>query len=148
MTGIFAGVLFSFGVFSAGRAVAAVNFDVTKTVDDGSSGKLRWAITHANSSAGVNTIYFKIPTSDPNFDSTNGWWKITLSSSLGSLPSLTDNGTTIYGYNTPPNLSGLDIWIDGSNLGGSMSILTIESDHHRIQGLTLANAPGVCVVVP
>ena len=141
--GIFAAVFLIFGGFlSAGRAIAAVNFDVTKTVDDGSSGTLRWAITQANSSGGANTIYFKIPTSDPNYDSTNGWWKIILNNSLGSLPSLTDNGTTIYGYNTPPNLSGLDIWIDGSNLGGSMSILTIESDNNIIQGLTLANAPG------
>jgi len=121
---------------------------VTKTIDDGSSGTLRWAITQVNNSAGASTIYFKVPTSDPYYDSTNRWWKITLSSSLGALPSLTDYGTTIYGYNTPPSLSGHDILIDGSNLGGTMSILTIESDYNRIQGLTFANAPGVAVVVP
>ncbi len=103
---------------------------------------MRWAITQANNSGGANTIYFKIPTSDPYYDSTNVWWKITLNNSLGALPSLTDYGTTIYGYNTPSNLSGLDILIDGSNLGGSMSILTIESDNNIIRGLTLANAPG------
>lgn len=143
LTGIFAAVLLIFGGFiSAGRAVQAVNFDVTKASDDGSVGTLRWAITQANNSGGANTIYFKIPTSDPYYDSINGWWKITLNNSLGALPSLTDYGTTIYGYNTPSNLSGLDILIDGSNLGGSMSILTIESDNNIIRGLTLANAPG------
>jgi len=140
--GIFAAVFLIFGGFlSAGRAIAAVNFDVTKASDDGSSGTLRWAITQANNSAGANTIYFKIPTSDPNYDTINGWWKITLNNSLGALPSLTDNGTTIYGYNTPSSL-GHDILIDGSNLGGTMSILTIESDYNIIQGLTLAKAPG------
>jgi len=134
--------------FSTGRAVQDVNFDVTKASDDGSVGTLRWAITQVNNSAGANTIFFSIPTSDPYYDSTNGMWKITLNNSLGSLPSLKDNATTIYGHYTPPNLSGLDILIGGSNLGGSMSILTIESDYNVIRGLTLANAPGVCVVVP
>jgi hypothetical protein len=143
LPGIFAAVLFIFGgFFSAGKAVTAVNFDVTKASDDGSVGTLRWAITQANSSGGANTIYFRIPKTDPYYDSINDWWKITLSNSLGALPSLTDNGTTIYGYNIPNSLSDLDILIDGSLLGGTMSILTIESDYNHIQSLTFANAPG------
>ena len=130
---------------STGNAAPTTNFTVTKTADDVSSGTLRWAIIQANSAGGPNTIEFNIPTSDPNYDSTNGWWTITLTS---SLPSLTDNETTINGFTTNTNLSGLEIVIDGSNLGGTMSILTIESDYNRIQGLTFANAPEVAVVVP
>ena len=135
-------------VFSARRAIAAVNFDVTKTIDDESPGTLRWTITQVNNSAGANTIFFSIPTSDPYYDSTNGLWKTTLNNSLGSLPSLKDNATTIYGYNTTPNLSGQDILIGGSQLGGSISILTIESDYNVIRGLTLANALGAGAMVP
>ncbi len=127
LIGIFVAVLLIFGgFFSAGRAVTAVNFDVTKTVDNMSSGTLRWAITQANSSGGANTIYFKIPTSDPNYNSTNGWWKITLDNSLGALPSLTDNGTTIYGYTNPPNLSAR-IQRHGPSLGAGTQPTTNHS---------------------
>ncbi len=145
LIGISAAAVLIFGeVISAGREVRAAGFTVTNTNDSG-IGSLRWAITEANANSVDDTISFIIPTTDPNYDSSNGWWVITPGS---ALPSLTDYGTTIYGYNTPPSLSGHDILIDGSNLGGTMSILTIESDYNRIQGLTFANAPGVGVVVP
>jgi len=124
---------------STGNAAPTTNFTVTKTADNGSSGTLRWAIIQANSAGGANTIDFNIPTSDPNYDSTNGWWTITLTS---SLPSLTDNETTINGFTTNTNLSGLEIVIDGSNLGGSTPLLTIASDENTIQALTLAKGPG------
>jgi hypothetical protein len=116
---------------------------VTKTADDGTTGTLRWAITQANDNRGPDTINFSIPTSDPNYESRNGWWRITINNTLGALPTLTDNGTTIDGHSPGnENVTGLEILIDGSNLGGTMSILTIESDYNNIQGLALANAPG------
>ena len=130
-------------VFSAGIAAPTADFTVTKTVDDGTTGTLRWAISQSNSNGVPDLIYFSIPTLDPNYDSSNGWWTITVSSSLGALPSLTEGGTTINGFtagNENPN--GLEIVIDGSSLGGTMSILTIESDNNRIEGLTLQKAPG------
>ena len=130
-------------VFSAGIAAPTADFTVTKTADDGTTGTLRWAISQSNSNGIPDLIYFSIPTLDPNYDSNNGWWTITVSSSLGALPSLTEGGTTINGFtagNENPN--GLEIVIDGSSLGGTMSILTIESDNNRIEGLTLQKAPG------
>ncbi len=143
VTGIFATVLLFLGAFFvAVNAAPTANFTVTKTADNLSIGTLRWAITQANSNGVVDTIYFNIPTSDPNYDSSNGWWTITLSSTLGTLPSLTESGTTINGYTTNTNPTGLEIVIDSSFMVGAQPILTIESDYNTVMGLTLVNGPG------
>jgi hypothetical protein len=143
VTGIFATVLLFLGAFFvAVNAAPTTNFTVTKTADNLSTGTLRWAITQANSNGVVDTIFFNIPTSDPNYDSSNGWWTITISSTLGTLPSLTESGTTINGYTTDTNPTGLEIVIDSSFMVGAQPILTIESDYNTVMGLTLVKGPG------
>jgi len=134
-------VMLGTGQSAEGSAPTTV-YTVTNTNDTG-TGSLRWAITQANTS-GEDTISFNIPTTDLHYNASKGWWVIT---PLSALPSLTDEATLIDGGlqavnqgNTNP--FGLELVIDGSSLGGSMSILTIESDRNNISELTIANAPG------
>jgi hypothetical protein len=68
--------------------LAPATFTVTNTLDDGSTGSLRWAILQANSSSGPDTIAF----SSPYFSTAKS---ITLTS---AFPPLTDSAqTTIRG---------------------------------------------------
>lgn len=62
----------------------ATDYTVTSTLDSG-AGSLREAITSANASPGADNIYFNIPISDPNYNSTEGVWEITLGSALPML---------------------------------------------------------------
>jgi hypothetical protein len=134
-------VMLGTGQSAEGSAPTTV-YTVTNTNDTG-TGSLRWAITQANA-GGEDTISFNIPTTDPNYNASKGWWVIT---PLSALPSLTDDATLIDGGlqavnqgNTNP--FGLELVIDGGSLPGSASIFTIESDRNNIQDLTIANAPG------
>lgn len=108
-------LLFVF-VISANATV----YTVTNTNDSG-AGSLRAAITNVNIYPGTHTIAFNIPTSDPNYISAQGVWKITPAT---TLPIITRNNVTIDGTtqttnqgNTNP--SGPEILIDGNHLYGS-----------------------------
>jgi len=132
------------GFFPTKEGFASVTIHTVINTNNSGPGSLYQAIIDANIHPGSDTISFNIPTSDPNYDSSNGWWVI---SPTGLLPSLTDDETVIDGGlqevnqgNTNP--SGLELVIDGGSLGGSMSILAIVSDRNNILGLTIANAPG------
>ena len=77
-------------------------FVVTKTADtnDGSCNadcSLREAIVAANANPGGDTIAFDIPVSDPGRNPTTGVFTITVDSTLGALPQITDP-VTIDGY--------------------------------------------------
>ncbi len=74
---------------------------VTNTNNSG-AGSLAEAITQANSLGGGATVFFNIPTSDPNYS--NGIWTITLTSNLPYITGggISINATTQPGYSNTP----------------------------------------------
>lgn len=98
----------------------ATVYTVTNTNDAG-TGSLRAAITNVNIYPGVHTIAFNIPSSDPNYISAQGVWKITPAS---TLPIITRNSVTIDGTTQTTNQGdtnpfGPEILIDGNHQYGS-----------------------------
>lgn len=98
----------------------ANTYTVTKTIDDGSSGTLRWAITQANANAGYDVINFAILPAGNTFESSgaNSWVVITV---ISVLPAITEtvliDGTT----QTNTNLGfiagrtvGVDAFVQGN----------------------------------
>ena len=65
---------------------------------------LREAMRIANLQSGGDTINFDIPTTDPGYNPTAGWWTISLNPLLGTLPMLVDDDTTIDGFSQPGDL--------------------------------------------
>jgi parallel beta-helix repeat protein len=107
---------------------------------------LRVAIIDANDNPGPDLINFDIPTSDPGYICVSGncWWTIDITT---PLPELTGGYTLIDGFTQMINQGdtnplGPEIEINGSFLGGTMSILTIESDQNVVQGFAFHSAPG------
>jgi hypothetical protein len=102
-------------LISLNTASAAV-FSVTKTVDDGSAGTLRWAITQANATAGADVITFNILDLIPNtFQGTipNRYAVITLGSALPTITqAVTIDGTTQLNLNTGI-MAGKVVGVDG-----------------------------------
>ncbi|PIV58370.1 MAG: hypothetical protein COS14_09945, partial [Bacteroidetes bacterium CG02_land_8_20_14_3_00_31_25] len=91
-------------------------FVVTNTNDAG-AGSLRQAITNTNAYPGSHTINFNILTTDAGYNSSQGIWTI---SQTSTLPIITHSnvlidGTsqTIFAGNT--NIYGPEIMLDGSN---------------------------------
>lgn len=122
-------------------------YKVTNTKDDALLGSLRRAILEANASPGSDTIVFDIPLADPGYLPASGTWQIQL---LFPLPELTGNATVIDGGTQTTNrgdrnLYGPEIYLDGSKLGGDMSILTVQSNANQILMLLLAHAPGPAI---
>lgn len=78
----------------------AATFTVTKTVDDGTTGTLRWAINQANATAGYDVINFNILPVGNTFETfgTNSWALITITS---ALPQITE--TVLIDGSTQPN---------------------------------------------
>jgi len=98
----------------------ATVYTVTNTNDSG-TGSLRAAITNVNIYPGTHTIAFNIPTSDPNYISAQGVWKITPTSTLPIITrnSLTIDGTTQTTNQGDTNPLGPEILIDGNHQYGS-----------------------------
>ncbi|MDD3875657.1 MAG: NosD domain-containing protein [Bacteroidales bacterium] len=71
--------------------VFSADYTVINTSDSG-PGSLREAVTSANSAVGADNIFFNIPQSDPNYNSTTGTWTITL---LSTLPYISGGNTNI-----------------------------------------------------
>ena len=123
-----------FSVLLSPAVVHADTFTVTNTNDSG-PGSLRAAIDLANANPDPDTIQFNIP-------GCSGVCTIQLNS---SLPSLTDDATTIDGYSQPgaaPATSSqpaaILIAIDGSHAGESNG-LAITSAGNEIRGLAITN---------
>jgi len=98
------------------NAVFSNTFLVTNTNDAG-TGSLRQAIQNVNIYPGSHIINFNIPISDPGYNSAQGVWAISLSS---TLPIITHSGVlidgtsqTVFAGNTNP--FGPEIMLDGSN---------------------------------
>jgi Right handed beta helix region len=111
-------------------------FSVTNTLDDGSAGSLRWAITQANAdTAALSTINFNIAPS--------GVQTIYLNSALPVITqSVVIDGTTEPGWvaNTSDTLynANLTVVLDGSNAGASEA-LRIAGGNSTVEGLQIQN---------
>lgn len=94
----------------------AIDFIVTNTNDNG-TGSLRNAIIQANASpSGSHQILFNIPTSDINFNSTQGTWTIL---PLSAMPYITKGNISIDGTSQTinqgnTNSNGPEIILDGN----------------------------------
>ena len=94
----------------------STTYIVTNTNDAG-TGSLRLAVQNANIYPGSHIINFNIPTTDPGYNSIQGIWKISLSSTLPMIThsSILIDGTSqsIFAGNT--NIYGPEIMLDGNN---------------------------------
>src|SRR5258708_5339625 len=111
-------------------------FTVINTLDDGTAGSLRWAITQANAdAAALSTINFNIAPS--------GMQTIYLNSALPVIthPVIID-GTSEAGWvaNTSDTHynANLPVVLDGSNAGGSEA-LRIAGGNSTVEGLQIQN---------
>ena len=94
----------------------ANTFTVTNTNDNG-AGTLRQAIINANVYPGSHVINFNIPTTDPGYNSSQGVWLITQSSSLQIIThgSILIDGTSQTAFAGNTNVYGPEIMLDGGN---------------------------------
>jgi hypothetical protein len=113
---LFAAILFSSALYSANSTI----YTVTNTNDAG-AGSLRQALTDANTYPGTHSIVFNIPTSDPNYISAQGVWKITPQSTLPIImrSNLLIDGTTQTTNQGNTNPDGPEILLDGNHQYGS-----------------------------
>ncbi len=110
-----------------------MTFTVINTNGSG-SGSLAQAILDSNANAGLNTITFAIPTSDPGYQSATGTFLIAPSSDLPTItnPVIID-GTSQSGYAGTPliELSGVNLTVGGHNG------LTLGASGSTIEGLAI-----------
>ncbi len=100
------------------EATAAISPFVVTNSSDGGLGSLRYAITAANDTAGVDTITFNIPTSDPGYVAgPPSYWSI---QPLTNLPTITQ-AAVIDGYSQPGSQPNTVAAPDTSD-----AVLTIE----------------------
>ncbi len=107
-------------------------FLVTNTADSG-IGSLRQALTDANAQSGTDSIAFRIPTGDANYQSATTSWTIT---PVSALPNITDavilDGTSQPGYGSHPVIE-----LDGASAGSGTNGLTVTAANSTIEGLAI-----------
>lgn len=98
------------------RNLFSNTFTVVNTNDAG-TGSLRLAIQNANIYPGSHTINFNIPNTDPGYNSTQGIWKISLTSTLPIIThsSVLIDGTSQTTFAGNTNSFGPEIMLDGGN---------------------------------
>ncbi len=120
-------------------SINATVFTVINTNNTG-AGSLRQAIDLANSSNGPHSILFNIPTTDPNYNSTTGVWKITVLSNYNYIikSNITIDGTsqTTNQGNTNPN--GPEIQIDGNENTANYCFGVLNSSNITIKGFIIS----------
>ncbi|TAE20865.1 MAG: hypothetical protein EAZ93_22280 [Oscillatoriales cyanobacterium] len=103
---------------------------VTNTKDSG-PGSLREVLNWANSNPGKDTVIFKVPPTDPGYNTSNNAFTIR---PLSPLPRITDSviidGTSQPGYSTRPVIE-----LDGSNV--PVDGLYITAGNSTVRGLTI-----------
>ncbi|MCC3409915.1 MAG: S8 family serine peptidase [Microcoleus sp. PH2017_10_PVI_O_A] len=103
---------------------------VTNTKDSG-AGSLRAVLNWANSTPGNDTVLFKIPNTDPGYNTSTNAFTIR---PLSALPQITDSaiidGTTQPGFSNRPVIE-----LDGSNV--SVDGLYISAGNSTVRGLTI-----------
>ncbi|MEZ2244083.1 MAG: S8 family serine peptidase, partial [Microcoleus sp.] len=104
---------------------------VTNTKDSG-AGSLRAVLNWANSNPGKDTVLFKIPNTDPGYNTSTNAFTIR---PLSPLPQITDSaiidGTTQPGFSNRPVIE-----LDGSN-AGIVDGLYISAGNSTVRGLTI-----------
>lgn len=123
--------------FSANATV----YTVINTSDNG-AGSLREALTNALTYPGSNTVAFNIPTSDPNYNSSTGVWKITLSSQLLQIynkTNITIDGTTQTVNQGDKNPLGPEIILDGNENLVDYGFYIMNSSNITIKGFIIGN---------
>jgi parallel beta-helix repeat protein len=121
----------------------ATTFPVNNTNDSG-AGSLRQAIIDANNNTGPDNIAFNIPVTDPGYSILSDAWVIQPNT---LLPSLSGGGTNVDGYTQTinqgdTNIFGPEVQIDGSNLGVTDWLFSVESNDNSIKGLAITRAGG------
>ncbi|SYZ74328.1 exported hypothetical protein [Candidatus Zixiibacteriota bacterium] len=104
------------------------SFKVINLDDDG-PGSLRFAITNANASMGLDTIDFSVS------------GMISLAT---SLPAFIDDSTVILGSTAPSG--DYSVIVDGSGLSGG-NCMVLQSRNCRIEGLTFRNFPANAISI-
>ncbi len=120
--------------------VNATVYTVTNTNDNG-SGSLRDAITNIVTYPGSHSVVFNIPTSDPNYNSAAGIWKITLSSQLLQIYNKSNiliDGTSQTVNQGDKNPLGPEIMLDGNGLV-DYGFYIMNSSNITIKGFIIGN---------
>jgi parallel beta-helix repeat protein len=130
--------------FGPNIQVEEVSLMVTNTNDSG-TGSLREAILNANALAGVDSIFFDIPTSDPGYvPGPPSYWSIQPDS---ALPIISDT-VLIDGYTQPGAQENTVAWpgaldavlkveLDGTNAGSASRGIEITAGSCTIRGLVI-----------
>jgi hypothetical protein len=116
--------------------VYAATFLVTNTNDSG-VGSLRQAIIDSESTVDADSIEFAIPTTDPNYDSANGWFRIRL---LSPLPNI-NNELSIYGYSQTTNIGDTNSGLFGYQ--GDVGVDQISFDGIDLPEIVISPDPSV-----
>ncbi len=113
--------------------VSTVDLVVTNTADQG-PGSLRDALFTAESQAGLQTIGFAIPTTDPGYDPTTGVYRIQPLSRLSTLfdPIVIDARTQPGYLNTPV------IELNGDRAGLNANGLILAGGESQVRGLQIS----------
>jgi parallel beta-helix repeat protein len=122
------------------NSVSATVYTVTNTSDNG-SGSLREAISNVVINPGSHNVAFNIPTSDPNYNSSIGVWKITLSSQLLQIynkSNITIDGTTQTTNQGDKNPLGPEIMLDGNSVV-DYGFYVMNSSNITIKGFIIGN---------
>jgi hypothetical protein len=116
------------------QAASAATFEVTKTVDDGSAGTLRWAIDQANNTAGADRITFGI---------SSGLKTIAVTSPLPTITEAVEiDATTQPGYAGTPLIE-----LDGTGAGTDANGLSIGAGGTVVRGLVINRFSGAGIAV-
>jgi hypothetical protein len=124
----------------SGGDVSDVNFgfsfNLIVNTNDTGQGSLRHYLMNADWINGTNGSYFKIPTSDPNYDVTgNKEYKIILATELPTVrDSIQLDGTTQPGFGSTPIIE-----IDGGSIFSAVNGLTLKAGNSTVRGLVINN---------
>ncbi|MBN1351359.1 T9SS type A sorting domain-containing protein [candidate division KSB1 bacterium] len=124
---------------------------IVSNTNDSYAGSFRSALEETNLHAGADTIVFRIPQSDLNYDGSSGVWIIRPDS---ALPAIVDDSTNIdattqsdfIGSDTNPE--GPEIQLDGSNAGENADGLLISSSFNMVKGLVITNFIHNGILIP
>jgi hypothetical protein len=125
--------------FSASVVATAFPYIVTNTGDSG-PGSLRAAMEYANTRPNTK-IYFQIPTTDPNYDSTTQTYVI---SPLSPLPAITADKISIDGLTQSESTYGWrwpHLWIilDGTQAGAGANGLQLKGKDSEVVWMGVRN---------
>lgn len=137
-------LLLSTSQIRAESLIASQIYVVTNTANDG-VGSLRQALVNARDHAGLDYIYFDIPTTDPGYSAALDIWFIRLSVGLRIEDA---DGVEIYGGTqdtTNAYYPAVVIQADGTPTGADL--LTIYTDHNKVYDLGFFHSTGDGILI-